>query len=198
MTWRRSSAAALALGGMSNAVFWLLALRIGAFDAGATSDPLWPSSQLLHVVAAASLFVGVFGLHAFQLRRLGDAGDVAFALLVIGILSYLADGLIALVALQPVLDTAPFLFVIFAVLGMLGGVAYAIVSYLRGRAPRSASVLLGLGAILMNLPPGPVPLWVLAVGGELLSAAALWFAWALAFGSVRGYRGGRARRVRTV
>jgi membrane protein YdbS with pleckstrin-like domain len=198
MTWRKSSAAALALGGMSNAVFWLLALRIGTFDATATADPFWPSAQLLHVLAAAALFVGVFGLHAYQLRRLGDAADAAFALLVVGILAYLADGLIALVALQPVLDSAPLLFVILAMLGMLGGVAYAVVTYLRGRAPRSASVLLGLGAILMNLPPGPVPLWVLAVGGELFSAGVLWFAWALAFGSLRGYRGGRARRVRTV
>jgi hypothetical protein len=188
MSWRRSSATALAFGGLCNAIFWLLALRIGSFDIAATADPLWPSSQLLHVLAAGALFLGIFGLHAYQLQRMGEAGDIAFGLLVIGVLAYLADGAIALFAYQPVLDTAPFLFVIFAVLGMLGGVAYALVTFQRGRAPRSASILLALGAILMNLPPGAVPFWVLTLGGELFSGAALLFGWTLASGTVRGSR----------
>ena len=180
----------MAASGVANAVFWLMAWKIGSFvGASAALDPLWTPGQWLHVVAAVLGTLGLAALFGAFRARLGVVGLISFAAAVVGAMCYFADGVLAL-AVFPVLATeapemlaatgamnAPpvlFAFIAFSAIFMIGHVALSGV-FLRARAfPTGSIVLFAAGAVLANLPPGPVPTQVIQFGGIVFSLAAIW------------------------
>jgi hypothetical protein len=182
---RVATALGLAVAGLANAAFWVLAARIGAFHGTAALDPTWSTAQLLHLFAAVLAQLAFIGVHALQRTAAGRVGDIAFAMLQIGLVLYAADAAIALFAFPAVAAAAPQLlaldgglntgvaligFITFAVAGAVGGLAYAAASWRARQLPRAALAVFALGSLAMNLPPGPVPLVVLAGGGVIWAA----------------------------
>jgi hypothetical protein len=189
-TLYRLSGLSLRIAGLCTALFWLLALPIGSFvGADATRHPLWIPSQLMHVAGALFALFGLVGLYAAQRRRAGQLGLVGFALAVLGTILFLGDGLIALIIFPAVADRAPELlaadgalnrgwvlvaFIVIAATTMIGYVTFGVASLRAGLFPRGAVILWIVGAVLFNLPPGPVPMIVLAIGGVLWGVGAIW------------------------
>jgi hypothetical protein len=56
-------------------------------------------------------------------------------------------------------------FVIIAATAMIGYIVFAAATLRAGILPRAAALLFLLGGTVFNLPPDPVPMIVLAVGG---------------------------------
>ena len=130
----------------------------------------------------------------FAALLLGEAlrpTTVGFALAVIGTVLFFADGLIALAIFPALADAAPDLlevtgamntggvliaFIVIAATAMIGYVVFGVALWRAGVLSRGAILLFLLGGILFNLPPGPVPMWVLTVGGVVWAAGALWLA----------------------
>lgn len=179
-------------GALCMAGFWILAGVLGSFaGAAVTHSPLWLPSQTLHVLAALLTLFGLFGLVTVQREKLGALGLVGFALAVIGTVLFFADGLIALVVFPALADSAPTLldvtgamntggvliaFIVIAATAMIGYVVFGVALWRAGVSPRGATLLFLLGGILFNLPPGPVPMVVLTVGGVVWAAGTLWLA----------------------
>jgi hypothetical protein len=186
----RLAGLSLRIGGFCTALFWILAIPIGSFvGAGAARHPLWIPSQLMHIVGALSTLFGLLGLFAAERRRAGQLGLVGFALAVLGTALLLADGLIALIVFPAVAERAPELlasdgplnqgsvlaaFIVIAATTMIGYVTFGVASLRAGQFPHSALILWIVGAVLFNLPPGPVPMVVLATGGVLWGVSAIW------------------------
>ncbi|MBY0503018.1 MAG: hypothetical protein K2X03_03850 [Bryobacteraceae bacterium] len=180
----------LILTGVITGLFWALAGRLGSFaGAAVTRDSLWIPAQTLHVLGAVLAVFGLIGLQALYGTKTGSTGMAGFVLSIAGALCFFADGVIALV-LFPVLGAADarlfqadgamnsppvfLMFVAFAVVLMFGYVAFAVAL---GRADvrmRKPALLLIAGAILSNLPPGPVSPAIIAAGGIAWSMAMLW------------------------
>ena len=187
---------AMVIGGVANVGFWLLAATIGSFvGAPAALKPLWGLSQALHVAAAA---LGAFGLvtiyAAFQ-ARLGILGLISFVIAFLGALCYFADGVIALAIFPALAKAAPsllaaggamsappvmFAFIAFSAISMTGYVAMCWALHRARLFPAPALALLAAGAILSNLPPGPVPTLLIQIGGVLFGLGGVWLGLALA------------------
>ena len=180
----------LVLSGCCTGLFWALAWRLGSFvGAEVTRDALWVPAQALHVLGAVLALFGLIGLQALYGAKTGTGGLVGFVLSVIGAICFFADGVIALV-LFPVLASADprlfnaegalnspsvfFTFVVFAVFLMLGYVLFAVTLLRADARMRQPAALLIAGAVVSNLPPGPVSPLVIAAGGILWSVAMLW------------------------
>jgi hypothetical protein len=188
-TLYRLTGLSLRIGGFCTALFWILAVPIGSFvGADATRHPLWVPSQLMHVAGAPFTLFGLIGLYGAERRRAGQLGLVGFALAVLGTALFLGDGLIALIIFPAVADRAPELlapggalnqgavlaaFVLIAATTMIGYVVFGVASLKAGVFPRGPVILWIAGAVLFNLPPGPVPLLVLAIGGVVWGVAAV-------------------------
>lgn len=183
--------ALLAAAALCSASFWILAFAIGSFvGAAAVRHPLWFPSQLLHVLGALLVIPAVPGLTLFARRPDGVLTFWATAIAMIGSALFAADGLIALSVFPALADSARELleplgamnrgimlatYVAVGAVNMIGWVLVA-VSLWGGHAPKWAVGSLLAGAVFFNLPPGPVPLFVLVIGGLLWSAALLRFA----------------------
>jgi hypothetical protein len=143
--------------------------------------------------------VGLMGLYSAQRRRAGQLGLVGFSLAVVGTVLFLGDGLIALIIFPALADRAPELlsaggavnrgwvlaaFIVIAATTMIGYVTFGVATLRAGQFPRAAARLWVVGALLFNLPPGPVPLLALATGGVLWGVAAVWLG-----GMLVGHRG---------
>jgi hypothetical protein len=180
----------LMLSGCCTGLFWALAWRLGSFvGAEVTHDGLWVPAQTLHVLGAVLAVFGLIGLQALYGAKSGIVGMAGFVLSVIGAMCFFADGVIALV-LFPVLAVADprlfnadgalnsppvfFTFVVFAAFLMLGYLLFAATLMRADVRMRKPAVLLMAGAVLSNLPPGPVSPLVIAAGGMLWSVAMLW------------------------
>ena len=180
----------LMLSGFCIGLFWTLAWRLGSFaGTEVIRDGLWVPAQALHVLGAVLALFGLIGLQALYGAKTGTAGMVGFVLAVIGAMCFFADGVIALV-LFPALGAADprlfnadgalnsppvfFTFVVFAVFLMLGYVLFAVALLRADVRMRKPAALLIAGAVLSNLPPGPVSPLLIAAGGILLSVAMLW------------------------
>jgi hypothetical protein len=190
-TLYRLSGLSLRIGGFCIALFWILALAVGSFaGAGATQHPLWIPGQLMHVAGAMFTLFGLLGLYAVQRRQTGRLGLVGFALALVGTALFLADGLIALIIFPAVAARAPELiapdgalnrgsvlaaFILISATTMIGYVLFGVATLRAALFPRAAAILWLIGAVLFNLPPGPVPMIVLATGGVLWGASAIWF-----------------------
>jgi len=189
-TLYRLSGLSLRIGGFCTALFWILALVVGSFTGiEATQHPLWIPGQLMHVAGALFTLYGLIGLYAAQRRRAGQLGLVGFALAILGTVLFLADGLIALIIFPAVASRAPELlapdgalnqgwvlagFIVISATTMIGYVVFAVATIRAGVFPRAAATLWLIGAVLFNLPPGPVPMLVLATGGVLWGISAIW------------------------
>jgi hypothetical protein len=172
--------------------FWLLAALLGSFaGAAVTQNPLWLPSQGLHILAALFTIFGIFGLYAIQHEQSGVLGLVGFVLATIGTMFFFADGLIALVVFPALADAAPDLlavtgamnsglilvtFIIMAATAMIGYIVFGAAIFRAGILPRAAALLFILGGILFNLPPGPVPMIVLTIGGIAWAVGSVWLA----------------------
>ena len=67
-------------------------------------------------------------------------------------------------------------FILIAATAMIGYVVFGAALWRAGILPRVAALLFLLGGILFNLPPGPVPMMVLTVGGVVWAVGAIWLA----------------------
>jgi hypothetical protein len=188
----RWSGLSLLVAGIANAIFWLLVLPIGTFAGVAASlNPLWVPSQFLHTLAALLALFGLIGLYTRQGDRSGWLGLSGFVIALFGTGFYLADAVIALVVFPIAATNAPSLvaadgalntspaYIVFAVIFMVGYILLGI-SLLRASAlPRAATLLLIVGAVLANLPPGLAPMLILIVGGVVWGIGAAWLGYAL-------------------
>jgi hypothetical protein len=182
----RWSGLSLLAAGIANAAFWVMVIPIGTFaGAQASLHVLWLPSQLLHVVAGMLALFGLVGLYARYAEEVGWPGLASFALSLFGTGFYLADVVIALMvfpiaarlapvmlAADGVLNLSP-IYIVFAVVFMVGYILLGLVFLLRNIYPRPAVALFVLGAILMNLPP-VLPMTVLVAGGVLWGAGVAW------------------------
>ena len=184
---QKFSGAALIGGGVASALFWLLAAKLGTFAGEAVvRDPLWVPGQLLHVLGALLVLVGLPGLFAVHRQRAGALGLVGGVLALIGTALYAADGIIALSVFPTLASAGPEIlsptgamnrgpmlatFIAISAINLIGWVLFA-AGLLRVRTlPRVTVSLLLVGGILFNLPPGPVSIIVLAAGGVLWGLA---------------------------
>jgi len=149
-------------------------------------NSLWLPSQFLHTLAALLALFGLIGLYTRQGDKNGWLGLTGFVLALFGAGFALADAVIALVVYPIAAASAPDLvtatgalnmspaYIVFAVVAMVGTILFGIALLLQGKLPRLATSLLILGAILVNLPPGVVPMFVLIAGGVIWGLGAAW------------------------
>lgn len=194
-TFVRTGAAALMASGCASILFWIMAAWTGTFaGAAVVQQPAWIPAQTLHVIAALLAVFGFMSVYAAERNRAGVSGLIAFGLATTGNVLFLVDGLIALVIFPALAHSVPAaleasgvmnqgatltLFITIAAINMIGQVAFGVVTWRAGVFPRPAASLLVIGGLLFNLPPGPVPMIVLAAGGVLWGIAALWLGWSL-------------------
>ncbi len=173
--------------GIANVLFWLLVIPLGTFVGSAASlNPIWIPSQLIHTLAAMLALLGLVGLQVKLSDQGGRLGVTGFALSLFGTGFYLADAVIALVVFPIAAMAAPALiaadgalnlslaYVVFAIIFMVGYILYGLALLRDKTLPRIAIVLLVLGAILANLPPGLVPMPILILGGVTWGIGAAW------------------------
>jgi len=182
----------LLIAGIANVLFWLLVIPIGTFvGAAASQSSLWVPSQLLHTLAAMFALFGLVGLYA----RLGDQSGrlelTGFVLALFGTGLYLADAIIALVVFPITATNAPSLiatdgalnmspaYSAFGAIFMVGYILYGIAILRTSVLPRAATLLLIVGAVLVNLPPALVPMSILIVGGVVWGIGAAWLGYEL-------------------
>ena len=172
--------------------FWLLAALLVSFaGASVIYNPLWLPSQALHILAALFTIFGIFGLYAIQREQSGVLCLVGFVLATLGTMLFFADGLIALAIYPALADATPDLltvtgtmnsgsvlvaFIIMAATAMIGYIVFAAAILRAGILPRAAALLFLLGGVLFNLPPGPVPMIVLTIGGIVWAVGSVWLA----------------------
>ena len=192
----RTGAVALMASGCASMLFWIMAASAGTFaGAAAVQQAAWIPGQTLHVIAALLAVFGFMSVYAAERHRAGVSGLIAFVLVTTGNVLFFVDGVIALVIFPSLARSIPaaletsgamnqgmtlVLFVTIAAINMIGQVAFGVITWRAGVFPRPAAALLVIGGTLFNLPPGPVPMIVLAVGGVLWGVAASWLGWSLA------------------
>jgi hypothetical protein len=190
----RNATAAKALltaAALATAAFWILAAAIGSFVGSKVAlHPFWFLSQLLHVLGALLVIPAIPAI--LLLGQRSDSGLTYGAAVVamIGSALFAADGLIALSVFPTLAENARELleplgamnrgamlttYIVVSAIHMIGWILVGVALW-GGRAPKWTVAMLLAGAVLSNLPPGPVPLLVLALGGLLWSAAVLWLA----------------------
>lgn len=116
-------------------------------------------------------------------------GLVGFVLATIGTTLFFADGLIALAIYPALADAAPDLlsasgamnsgavlvaFIVMAATAMIGYIVFAAAILRAGILPRAAALLFLVGGVLFNLPPGPIPMIVLTIGGIMWAVGSVW------------------------
>ncbi len=186
----RATGGLMILSGAANVAFWILAWRIGSFvGAAAVLDPLWAPSQALHLTASILGAIGLAGLFAVLRRAIGAGSALSFALALVGALCYFADGVIAFSIFPAVAQAAPtmvaasgimngppllFTFIAFSVMFMIGYLALSAALARTRMFPLGAIGLFALGAVISNLPPGPVPTALIEAGGVVFGAGAIW------------------------
>jgi hypothetical protein len=191
----RLSGAALVAGGVCVSLFWILVAPLRTFaGADVVRHPLWTPSQSLHVAGALLAMYGIVGLYAAIRRTAGLFGVVGFVLALAGMALFLADGLVALAVFPALAAVAPdtlapdgamnqgsvlILFIAIAAVNMIGQMVLGTLLLQSGSFPRAAVLLVLVGGLVFNLPPGPVPLPVVAAGGVLWGAGAVWLGFAL-------------------
>ena len=190
----RHSAAARALliaGAIATAAFWILAVAIGSFVGSKVAlHPFWFLSQLLHVLGALLVIPAIPALLLVGQRSDSHLSWWAAVIAMIGSALFAADGLIALSVFPTLAENARELleplgamnrgamlatYIVVSAVHMIGWILIGVALW-GGHAPKWTAGMLIAGAVLSNLPPGPVPLFVLALGGLLWSAAILWLA----------------------
>lgn len=182
---------------LCSAGFWILAMVIGSFVGYAVVDhALWIPSQLLHVVGALLVIPAIPGLMQFARSPYGPLAPWAGTVSMIGSALFAADGVIALGVYPTLANNARMLlepgqamgsgimlatYVAVGAVNMMGWILVGAAMW-NGRVPNWATGLLLAGAVLFNLPPGPVPVFVLAIGGLLWCVALFVYSRELATG----------------
>jgi hypothetical protein len=186
-----SARALLVASGIATAAFWILAAAIGSFVGSKVAlHPFWFLSQLLHVAGALLVIPAIPALLLVGQRSDSYLSWWAAVVAMIGSALFAADGLIALSVFPTLAENARELleplgamnrgamlatYIVVAAVHMVGWILIGAALW-GGRAPTWTVGMLIAGAVLSNLPPGPVPLFVLALGGLLWSGAILWIA----------------------
>ncbi len=186
----RWSGLALIAGGIASIVFWLLVLPLGTFiGAEVVRHPLWIPSQVMHVVGTMLALLGLLGLYAMQYEQIGKLGAIGFIISCIGTVFFVTDGLLAVMVFPVLAAHAPavleidgamnlppvlFIFILFYATCMIGYLMFGAAILRNPVWPRPALVLFLIGAVLFNLPPGPVPVFVLSLGGVLWGSSLIW------------------------
>jgi hypothetical protein len=70
-------------------------------------------------------------------------------------------------------------FTLGAVVNVIGLTVFALAMLRDDLFPRAALILFLAGGVLFNLPPGPLPILLLALGGVIWGAGAIWLGLAL-------------------
>jgi hypothetical protein len=154
----------------------------------------WQVAHTLHFVGAFFALAGLIGIYFCQRGRLGMTGMIGFALSFAGNAMFLGTGMItafiwpmlavyapATVELGGAIFSTPRSALAFGLTAVAVTFGYLTlgVAMLRARVfPRSATVMLMVGAVLGMLPPHPVgmlPWGGLVFGGVLYGAALVWF-----------------------
>jgi hypothetical protein len=186
---------ALIGGGMFTAMFWILAADVGSFlGADSVRHPLWAPSQWFHVLGALLTLFGLIALYGAQRAGTGVATLTGFALAIMGTVLFFADGFVGLVIFPALARSAPWVlsrtgvmnsgtvltaFTLSAVVNLMGLTVFALAMLRDGLFPRTALMLFLAGGALFNLPPGPLPMLLLALGGVIWAAGAIWLGLAL-------------------
>ena len=176
---------------IATALFWALAAVIGSFaGAAAVRHALWTPSQILHVIGALLVIPAIPELTFFARRPGSPLAIWGSALAMIGSALFAADGVIALCVYPVIAANARDLiepygamnrgmmlatWIAISAVCMIGWIVFGAALW-KGRAPAWAVALLVAGAVLFNLPPAAVPVFVLAIGGVLWSVAIMRFA----------------------
>ena len=157
----RTGAVALMASGCASILFWIMAAWTGTFaGAAVVQQAAWIPARTLHVIAALLVVFGFMSVVIFP----AIGRSVPAALEASGVMNQGATLI---------------LFITIAAINMIGQVAFGVVTWRAGVLPRPAAALLVIGGLLFNLPPGPVPMIVLAAGGVLWGIAGLWLGWSV-------------------
>lgn len=187
----RSSGAALALAGVSFALFLVLHPYGQLAGAEAARQPTWIPAHTFHFLGALFSLFGLVGLGRLLNGRLGRAGRLGLLLAFVGMAMFTGTGMITAFLWPVIADYAPGFVAadgpmfqeplaartiestyVLLVLGFgLLGVAIG----RTGLLPRAAGWLLVLGIVLFSAPVqpfGPLP-WEARLSGALVFGAAL-------------------------
>jgi len=187
--------AALAGGGVYTATFWMLEAAIGSFvGVSAVRHPLWSASQWLHLSGALLTLFGLMALYGVHRQHTGVPGLVGFALAAAGAALSFAEGFAALVIFPALARATPWVlspagamnsggvraaFMSVAVVNLVGLTVFTLAMLRACLFPRTAWMLFLAGGVLVNLPPGSLPMPLPALGGVLWGAGAVWLGLAL-------------------
>jgi hypothetical protein len=182
----RLGAGALAIGGVLNAAFLIVA------DGHLTGAPFmvtsqWALAHNLHFAASVFLLFGVFGAYQIELTRLRAFGHFAFVMALMGCAFYFASGVLTAAILPVVAEAAPrvvgpagpMFHPPLAIIGTsiaaftLGWVLFGVATSRTGIFPAWACWAVAVGAGLQAIPPrpfGPAPWIVQDVGGVIMAA----------------------------
>jgi hypothetical protein len=155
--------------------------------------PQWRLAHTFHFIGAAFTLMGLPGLFIQQRAALGRFGLTGFALSFLGNAMFVGTGMITAFIWPMLAVDAPICvevggpifgspvsvlaFVLTAIILVVGYVLFGIATLRAGVLPRSATLMLVVGAILGMLPPHPVgalPWWALVLGGVLYGVALIW------------------------
>lgn len=185
----RWTGSALIGAGIAMAIFWLMVLPLETFAGPETPlHSLFVPGQVFHILAASLAVFGFFGLYLKQKEAAGNLGAVGFVIAVVGMMFFLADGLIAIIVFPALAKHAPEMtnaagplftgralgfYIAFAATNMIGIVVLAIATLRANLMPKMAAVLFLAGGILFNLPPMPALHLVLIAGGVIWGIGAI-------------------------
>lgn len=191
----RWTGGALIGAGVAMAIFWLMVIPFESFAGPETAlHRLFVPGQVFHILAAMLAVFGYFGLYLKQREAAGFIGAVGFVVAVIGMMFFLADGLIAIVVFPPLAKHVPEItdaagplftgwalgfYIMFAATNMIGIVLLAAASLRANIMPKTAALLFLAGGILFNLPPSPGLHLVLIAGGVIWGVGTVWLGKAL-------------------
>jgi hypothetical protein len=186
----RWSGVALIGAGVAYALFWCLILPFGTLaGAHVVHESIWIPAQWFHVVGALFALFGLMGIYGRLHARHTWFGRISFVVAIVGITLFFVDGMFALVVFPAVADHAPSLldatgglstgavaiaYIVFAATNMIGNLLLGAAMWQSRLFPLGAVLLNMVGAILFNLPPGPIPLSILTSGGLLWGVSAIW------------------------
>jgi hypothetical protein len=189
----RLNGLACILGGIFLTAFVLVHPWDQLLGAEIARTPQWRLAHTLHFIGAAFALAGLPGLFAQQRAALGWFGLTAFGLSFLGNAMFLGTGMITAFIWPMLAVDAPtcvevggpifgspvsvFAFALTAVILVTGYILFGMATLWAGVLPRSATLVLVVGAILGMLPPHPVgalPWWGLVLGGVLYGVALIW------------------------
>jgi hypothetical protein len=192
-TLLRLSAVACVIGGVFLAAFVLIHPWDQLMGAAIAQTPRWRLAHTFHFIGAAFALMGLSALYVQQRSAMGWFGFSGFVLSFLGNAMFVGTGMITAFIWPMLAVDAPtcvdiggpifsspisiLAFKFTAIFLIVGYFVFGVATLRAGVFPRSATLVLAVGAILGMLPPhpvGPSPWWVLVLGGVLYGGALVW------------------------